>query len=1081
MDNKIPHILIVDDDADLLATMSSILKMKGFEPATAQTEGAALAQLEEGNFDVALIDLRLGGASGLDVMSGIKARSPETECILLTGYATQDSAIKAIQLNAFGYFQKPFDMEQVLLSIQRAVEKSQSTRALRASEARYRSVIYSASDAIISSDSAGNIVGWNPGAERIFGYSEIEACGQPITQLLPSRRQKEHLAGMEHAQSGGEVYMVGKTAEVEGRRKDGSEFPLELSLSEWQFADEKFYTATIRDITERKRAEETLLLQSAALKAAANGIAITDKNGTIEWVNPAWSDLTGYSKEEAIGKNPRILKSGMQDQAFYKNLWDTILAGKPWRGDLVNRRKDGILYHEEEAITPVLDENGAVKNFIAIKHDITARKQAEEILARANLRLQSLRQIDHALLGANTNGESATVAALRHLAELVPCGKISVITLDEISDSATIIARVADENLSVSRINEPVVINDLRLKDMRDEEVWTATLESGELNHFEKRLYDAGGRVLVKAPLIVQGKLIGILLLSSADPDFFTGEHLEIIKDVSAQLALSLHQENLLNEIRHHTEQLEQRVQERTAEIETTRQRLELAVNAGKIGVWEMKIKEDKVLWDERMHEIHGTRPDNFDDTINAWWRLIRAEKPQEQTQFHSTQMQTGYFMGEHCIQRQDGSVRYIAANAIILYDKSKRPDRMIGVNVDVTDRKQAEEAMSRANLEMERALRIKDEFLANMSHELRTPLSAIIGISESLLEETVGALNEKQRKYISTVNESGAHLLALINDILDLSKIEAGRMELTITDVSVKSLFESSFRLVKEMAQKKNIAIQFEIDDHAQNMRGDPRRLLQMLVNLLSNAIKFTPAGGRAGARVAAHPNLNEIHFTVWDTGIGIAEEDIPRLFQSFVQLDSSLSRASSGTGLGLMLVMQMARMHGGNVSAQSTLNQGSCFTVTLPWSPPAQEDSAASEAAKADLSQPTGKTRAGNILLMEDTQSVIMLLSDYLQTRGHRVAVACDGLTGAMMAKDEPPDLILLDIQMPGMDGFEVIKKLRADESLKNTPVIALTALAMPGDRERCLAAGMNDYMSKPIHLGELTKLLERHLQKQ
>jgi PAS domain S-box-containing protein len=1008
-----------------------------------------------------------------------------------------------------------------------------------------------------------------------------------------------------------------------------------------------YVMGTVHDITERKHAEEKDRAQLVALESAANGIVITDRKGIIEWINPAWSALTGYSKEEVIGKNPRILKSGKQPDEFYKRMWETILSGKVWRGELVNKRKDGTLYNEEETIAPVLDEHGEVKIFIAVKQDITERKQAEKILqarlrlnsysfvsevedflqkvldeaemlteshigffhfvegdqktirleawstntlenmckaegqethypvdsagvwadairdkmphiyndysslpashrkglpdghapvarfvsvplikdgnvvaimgvgnkiapygqsdvdvlsqllsdtwdmimrkvtekalARTNLRLQSLRLIDHALLGAGVEGGAADLEALRHLSALVPCGRINIIALDEISDSARFTARAVGTNeLSVNRMDQPVSLGDLRLSEMREGEVMVTQLEAEKINSLEKELYEIGGRSLVKAPLIVQGKLIGILALSSADPDFFTAEHLEIIADVSAQLALSLHHNNLLNEIRRHAEQLEQRVRERTFEIEATRQRLELAVNAGEIGVWEVNFKENRAVWDYRMHLIHGTTPDDFDDSVDAWWRMIHPQDvKQSQRHLNEALTQTGLFIDEHRILRPDGSMRHVTANAVVLYDTDSQPERLIGVNVDVTERRQAEEAMRRANLEMERALRIKDEFLANMSHELRTPLNAIMGISESLLEQTAGALNEKQQKYISTVNESGAHLLSLINDILDLSKIEAGRMELNFVDVPVKSLFESGFRMVKEMAQKKNISITFDADERAQTVRGDSRRLLQLLVNLLSNAVKFTPAGGRAGVRAELFPDVDEIHFTVWDTGIGIAEEDMPRLFQPFVQLDSSLAREHSGTGLGLMLVMQMARMHGGNVAVQSKPGEGSRFTISLPWSQAGQDAAAGKKIETAESNLPVEKSRAGNILLVEDTESVVILLSDYLRARGHRLSVARDGLNGLAMARADLPDLILLDVQMPGMDGFEVIEKMRADQTLKDTHVIALTALAMPGDRERCLAAGMNDYISKPIHLKKLARMIELHLQ--
>ncbi len=971
------------------------------------------------------------------------------------------------------------------------------------------------------------------------------------------------------------------------------------------------FIGTAQDITEWKQAEEQNRTQLIALESAANGIIVTDKNGLIEWINPAWSALTGYSKDEAFGKDPSFLNSGAQNQSYLKKMWDTILTGNVWRGELLNKRKDGTLYAEEETITPVFDEHGAIKNFIAIKQDITERKnseekikksnerfeliglatndaiwewdldgnfvwsnlthqelfgltladpapeleewkrriapdqreqiwrgfeeaqastskiwhseyqwksenkgwisiydrtyierneagritrmigsmmdvterkQAENALARTNLRLQSLRLIDHALLGAGVERGLAEIEALRHLAELVPCGKISMIEVDETSESAKVIARVADETLSVSQISEPVRIGDLRLEEMQGKELSAIQLGAGELNTFEQLLYNEGGRSLIKAALIVQEKLSALLVMVSTDPEFFTAEYLEVIKDVSTQLAVSLRQRELLNEIRSHAEELEKRVQERTAEIESPRQRLELAVKAGEIGVWEVKLKEREVVWDSRMFLIHGISPEHFDNSIYTWWNLIHPEDVNRtQKRFEESLYQTGFLTDEYRIVRPDGSIRYVSTSAVILYDASKNPERLIGVQVDTTNRKEAEANMQRANLEMARALRVKDEFLANMSHELRTPLNAVMGISESLLEQSIGTLNDRQKKYIATINESGAHLLSLINDILDLSKIEAGQMALNITDVSVQALFESGFRMVKKMAQKKNIDISFEADEYAHTVRGDLRRLLQILVNLLSNAVKFTPEGGRVGVQAFADSVLNEFRIVVWDTGIGIAEEDIPRLFQSFVQLDSSLSRKYSGTGLGLMLVMQMARMHGGNVSVQSKPNEGSQFTISLPWLPAEREASAEKNIEKAAPSLPLEKKRAGKILLVDDTESVTMLLSDYLQDHGYLVVTASDGLSGVEMAKNERPDLILMDIQMPGINGFEATQRLRAHEALRSVPIIALTAQAMSGDRERCLAAGMNDYISKPVRLTDLLRTIEQYLRRE
>jgi len=365
------------------------------------------------------------------------------------------------------------------------------------------------------------------------------------------------------------------------------------------------------------------------------------------------------------------------------------------------------------------------------------------------------------------------------------------------------------------------------------------------------------------------------------------------------------------------------------------------------------------------------------------------------------------------------------------------------------------------------------------MSHELRTPLNAILGLSESLLEQTPGPVNEKQHKYLGTINESGRHLLELINDILDLAKIESGQIKLDPGRVNINTVCETSLRMIKQLAQKKNQTVEAEIEKDIGLVWADERRLKQMMVNLLSNAVKFTPEGGQLGLRVGVNYNEAQLFITIWDHGIGIREQDLKRLFQPFVQLDSSLSRESSGTGLGLALVAEMARLHGGSVSVSSQPGQGSQFTILLPWDPAVAADTL--EKLKVTGKFPIFKNNIEDkqtILLVEDTDSVVLMLRDYLELSGYKVEVARDGLEGVSKSIAMRPDLILMDVQMPGLDGLEATRRIRKEPGLKSTPIIALTALAMPSDRERCYEAGMNDYFSKPINLRELVKTMERHL---
>ncbi|NTU79359.1 MAG: response regulator [Chloroflexales bacterium] len=394
-----------------------------------------------------------------------------------------------------------------------------------------------------------------------------------------------------------------------------------------------------------------------------------------------------------------------------------------------------------------------------------------------------------------------------------------------------------------------------------------------------------------------------------------------------------------------------------------------------------------------------------------------------------------------------------------------------------------AHRAEEQARTEAERANHAKDEFLASMSHELRTPLNAVLGLSEALREQAYGPLNERQARALKMIEESGRHLLDLITDILDVAKVGAGKMDLEFTPVSVEQVCAASLRMVRQAALKKQITVQHRIDPQVSSMWADGRRLKQILTNLLSNAVKFTPGGGSVGLEVHGDAGQEIVCFAVWDTGIGIAPEQLGRLFQPFVQLDSRLSRQHEGTGLGLALVYSMAALQGGSVAVESTVGAGSRFTVTLPW----RRTDGASEVASQAPSVPAepqpaeprlAARRMPMILLVEDNEGNGELVVDYLGSLGYDILWAHSGAEALALAHEAHPAIILMDIQMPDMDGFEVTRRLRAEPTLRKVPIIAVTALAMPGDRERCLRAGADDYMTKPVILADLRKAIDRWL---
>ena len=392
--------------------------------------------------------------------------------------------------------------------------------------------------------------------------------------------------------------------------------------------------------------------------------------------------------------------------------------------------------------------------------------------------------------------------------------------------------------------------------------------------------------------------------------------------------------------------------------------------------------------------------------------------------------------------------------------------------------------ALKEANEQLSRASRLKDEFLASMSHELRTPLSAISGICQILQAEIHGPINNKQVEDLHIIEASGSHLLELINDILDIAKISSGRLELNMGPVSVESLCQASMQFIMQATTAKKLRVSSSVDTAVNELQADERRLKEMLVNLLSNAVKFTPDGGQIGLEVIGDAELQMVDFVVWDTGIGISQEDMELLFQPFVQLDGKLSRQYPGTGLGLTLVQKMTELHGGSVSVESAVGQGSRFTVSLPWRRSSQYGNMESveletyperDTKSSVVSAADEETERPLVLLAEDDIANAELTSDMLRFKGYDVAVARDGYEAVQKAKEIMPVLILMDIQMPEMNGLEAIRHIRNCVDLECIPIIAVTALTMSGDRDKCLAAGADDYMSKPINMETLIRTIE------
>ena len=503
-----------------------------------------------------------------------------------------------------------------------------------------------------------------------------------------------------------------------------------------------------------------------------------------------------------------------------------------------------------------------------------------------------------------------------------------------------------------------------------------------------------------------------------------------------------------------------------------------------------------KMLGYQRDEVVGRTPPDFMDHTDGAAYHEFTDRTRQGRVASYQLEY----------IRRNRRKVPAIVSPKSIL-DSSGRYRGSFAVVTDITALKEAEtklkgeraslarkvaertSELSAANAELTRANRLKDEFLASMSHELRTPLSNILGMAEALEEGVYGGLSERQMKSMRGIEQSGRHLLALINDILDVSKVEAGKLELQIGQVNVESLCQASLALTRQEAQKKRLRMSLSLDSSVATIAADERRLKQVLVNLLNNAVKFTPEGGEIGLECVGDTSAHMVRFTVWDSGVGIDADDLPNLFNPFVQLDSGLSRQHAGTGLGLALVRRLTELHGGGVTVDSRPGGGSRFSVALPLEgtqeehDQRQEEPSGEESREERVSfEPGGEqkksVREPLILIAEDNEDNIDIVSQYLRRHRFRVLIAREGTETIQSAQEHDPDLVLMDIQLPGMNGLEVIRRMRESGSLRGIPIIALTALAMPGDRERCLLAGANEYLSKPVSLKSLVETIELYL---
>ena len=464
----------------------------------------------------------------------------------------------------------------------------------------------------------------------------------------------------------------------------------------------------------------------------------------------------------------------------------------------------------------------------------------------------------------------------------------------------------------------------------------------------------------------------------------------------------------------------------------------------------------------------------SVDEAVSpAWWPThLHPEDRQSAYATHAALLAQGEANSEYRFRHKDGSYRWIRDELRLTHGAHGETVEAVGAWLDITERKRAEEALAEKSRELEAASNAKSQFLANVSHELRTPLNAILSYSQLLLEELEDVGQHDFVPDLKKIHAAGAHLLGLINDILDLSKIEAGKMDLYLETFDVPTLVGDVVALVRPLVEKNANTLNVHCADDIGAMRADVTKVRQALFNLLSNATKFTERGS-VSLSVTRAPidGVDSVAFAVSDSGIGMNAEQTARLFRAFAQADSSTTRKYGGTGLGLAISRHFCRMMGGDIAVESEIGKGSTFTITLP----------AEVAGPATTSEPGAEPTSASppdssptLLVIDDDATARELMQRFLATEGFHIVMASSGADGLRLARELRPDAITLDVLMPGMDGWAVLTALKGDPELADIPVIMLTIVE---EKSMAYALGASEYLTKPIDRGRLVAVLERY----
>ncbi|ABE54967.1 CHASE [Shewanella denitrificans OS217] len=1063
----------------------------------------------------------------------------------------------------------------------------QQKRLLDAENARRANILEHSLDAIISYDSEGLITGWNQGAEHIFGYTKDEVMqGANLGLIVPAANKEIEWTQFKQVLSGEAIQ------NAVGVHHDKEQNKLSTSMTALPIYNHVGVivgvSQTIRDITAAQDAERQIHELNASLErkvhlrtqalehvVAENKTLFDtidqqllyseiDLQGIILAVNDNFCEASGYSREQLVGLSHLQVSSGEHDKLFWQRLWNKIKSGKPWHGEICTLDSKGEPKWFDTVIAPIFDKQKNIERFVSLATDITERKNA---------------QLEKNKVGALLSNV------------LFAASEVAIIATDE-TGIISIFNRGAERLLGYHRDElvgkiSPAIFHLTQEVMLRGDEL---SAEHGiEIRGFEAFIYHAkhkGPETRRWTYVRKDGSECQVSLSVSAMRD--TQGNLLGYLGVATNIDLMLKQQE---------------------ELVSTSTQLTQAAEVAELGIWTWEIETNILDWNERMFAIYDYPSSlNHNGLSYQHWldRLHPDDVDMAQEKLKAAIEGTGEYDPIFRVIRPSDEVRYVQGGAHVIRDRFGKALKLLGINRDITEQRELEHTLRRAKEEADATSAAKSAFLANMSHEIRTPMNAILGMLQ-LVQHT--DMTPQQQDYVSKTEVAAQSLLGLLNDILDFSKIDAGKLNVDLHPCSLEEIMRELAVLLAANMRRKHIEVLFDLDPSIPELvLADKQRLQQVLLNLAGNAIKFTAQGHVIlqvfNLKLSSHKV--RLRISVADTGIGINVSQLDKIFQGFMQAESSTSRRFGGTGLGLAITKRLVELMGAELEVESQEGQGSRFwfdiefelvetpitkstltlnnrrvllvddsamsrkivantlvthgaevveasgglealtlieqsleeekafdAVVMDWRMPELNGLEAAErihelcghkprpavimlTAYAEdlmleskaysslpfvslLTKPTtanliletldnaimGKVERGStkkwaqdnlqglsILVVEDNALNRQVIDELLKLQGAIVTLAEGGIEGVKQVTDQGMDfdIVIMDMQMPDIDGLEATRLIRADGRFEHLPILAMTANASAIDRENCLRAGMNDHIGKPVDMSEL-----------